>query len=45
MVKHPWLQFQTIDPFTNQFAQTKIGTGNFSANANLDLFTGLGKSI
>jgi outer membrane protein len=32
---------QRIDPFTNQFAQSTVNTGNFNLSANWALFTGL----
>jgi len=32
---------QRIDPFTNQFAQSTVNTGNFNLNANWTLFAGL----
>ncbi|MGB0390960.1 MAG: TolC family protein [Salibacteraceae bacterium] len=32
---------QRIDPFTNQFAQSTVNTGNFNLNANWVLFAGL----
>lgn len=32
---------QTIDPFTNQFAQSAVNTGNFNLSANWTLFAGL----
>lgn len=32
---------QRIDPFTNEFAQSTVNTGNFNLNANWVLFSGL----
>ena len=32
---------QRIDPFTNQFAQSTVNTGNFNLSANWTLFSGL----
>ncbi len=32
---------QAIDPFTNQFAQSAVNTGNFNLSANMTLFGGL----
>ncbi len=32
---------QRIDPFTNQFAQSTVNTGNFNLSANWTLFAGL----
>ena len=32
---------QAIDPFTNQFAQNTVATGNFNLSANMVLFGGL----
>lgn len=31
---------QTIDPFTNEFAQSKVATNNFSLSSSITLFTG-----
>ncbi len=32
---------QTIDPFTNEFAQSKVATNNFTLNSSVNIFTGL----